>query len=887
MQIFFRLRNRSIESAILAIFLPRRVSRRGDARRCIDNGDKDIERTSAAPCTQRQRARLRNPSLAFLGPGPWPRTRFGSDRHSRDPPPLQPKEQQRNALAIRKRNVQKLQGAMLTALDKNNMREALRRAMELLGELRNDELSPPNYYDLYMDCIGVLHRLEQFIIDSDTRGKLSVVDLYESVQHAGTILPRLYLLATVGSAYIKSKKAPAKDILFDMVELTRGVQHPVRGLFLRNYLSQVTRDKLPDVDSEYEGEGGDIKDAIEFALQNFGEMNKLWVRMQHQGALRDLGRREQDRKNLKQLVGTTLVRLSQMEGVDTKIYTEMVLPKIIEITVNCKDVIAQQYLMDCIIQVFPSEFHLVTLEMYLKSIAHLKSKVSVNDIIVAMMNRLSAFVKDNPNKVPTDIDIFALFHKHVEGVIKKKTAAKVKRKMELIDILKLEAALLNFSAKCYPDNLENADSVLGSAAAFVSAGEQKRSPECDQIIKKLLIAPLETMQMRVLQLQNYRKLMGFLGYELRRDVAGGLAQATLDSGEALDSVAKVTTLFQFIEPMLKSDAKEGKAAGEIKEDAKFLLEQERVARLVHLMDNKDTDELFAIYETSRRVFAEGGAQRLKFTTPPLIFSTLALIDKVVQRIKAKESVRVKPKKLFTIIHKSLVVSRYMNNHPETALRLALKTAAVADRYGQKLEPIAYEFLTQAFIAYEDEITDSREQVTAIGLIISALDTFTCFSDENWQTLVTRSMQHSSQLLRKDDKARAVAKCAHLFWPSGGDEETKARRNEEKLMKYLKRALKTANDVMNGKKRLFVEILNEILFFFERRVAVVTPEYLQSLMSLIEATEDDEELAAETTSYYENTKNAIRAKQRSDDQEEAEHYQQIDLETGEGEAEPDE
>lgn len=49
-----------------------------------------------------------------------------------------------------------------------------------------------------------------------------------------------YLLLTVGSVYIVSKEAPAKDILKDLVEMCRGVQHPMRGLFLRNYLSQAS-----------------------------------------------------------------------------------------------------------------------------------------------------------------------------------------------------------------------------------------------------------------------------------------------------------------------------------------------------------------------------------------------------------------------------------------------------------------------------------------------------------------------------------------------------------------------------------------------------------------------------------------------------------------------
>lgn len=57
----------------------------------------------------------------------------------------------------------------------------------------------------------------------------------------------------MGSVYIKSKEAPARDILKDLVEMCRGIQHPLRGLFLRSYLSQVSKDKLPDIGSEYEG----------------------------------------------------------------------------------------------------------------------------------------------------------------------------------------------------------------------------------------------------------------------------------------------------------------------------------------------------------------------------------------------------------------------------------------------------------------------------------------------------------------------------------------------------------------------------------------------------------------------------------------------------------
>lgn len=41
--------------------------------------------------------------------------------------------------------------------------------------------------------------------------------------------------------------------------MARGVQHPIRGLFLRTYLMQMSKNLLPDTGSEYEGEGGNVK----------------------------------------------------------------------------------------------------------------------------------------------------------------------------------------------------------------------------------------------------------------------------------------------------------------------------------------------------------------------------------------------------------------------------------------------------------------------------------------------------------------------------------------------------------------------------------------------------------------------------------------------------
>lgn len=66
-----------------------------------------------------------------------------------------------------------------------------------------------------------------------------------------------------------------------------------------------------------------VRDSIDFVLMNFAEMNKLWVRMQHQGHSRDKERREREREELRILVGTNLVRLSQLESVTLDKYKKV------------------------------------------------------------------------------------------------------------------------------------------------------------------------------------------------------------------------------------------------------------------------------------------------------------------------------------------------------------------------------------------------------------------------------------------------------------------------------------------------------------------------------------------------------------------------------------
>ena len=68
--------------------------------------------------------------------------------------------------------------------------DGLKHASIMLSELKTSLLAPKYYYELYTCIADEMRHLEQFLLDEYRKGR-RVEDLYELVQYAGNILPRL------------------------------------------------------------------------------------------------------------------------------------------------------------------------------------------------------------------------------------------------------------------------------------------------------------------------------------------------------------------------------------------------------------------------------------------------------------------------------------------------------------------------------------------------------------------------------------------------------------------------------------------------------------------------------------------------------------------------
>lgn len=136
--------------------------------------------------------------------------------------------------------------------------------------------------------------------------------------------------------------------------------------------------------------------------------------------------------------------------------------------VSCKDALAQEYLMEVIIQVFPDGFHLRTLEMFLDACSKLNKSVNVKSIISSLIDRLARFATTEEGGIPSDIQLFDIFSKQTQLVYD------ARPDMPIQDVIALQVSLLNMAISCYPGNLANIDQVLKVTNEKIAASPENK-----------------------------------------------------------------------------------------------------------------------------------------------------------------------------------------------------------------------------------------------------------------------------------------------------------------------------------------------------------------------------------------------------------------------------
>eukprot|EP00759_Apiculatamorpha_spiralis_P056874 PhF_6_TR8318/c0_g1_i1/m.12923/K18468/VPS35; vacuolar protein sorting-associated protein 35 len=809
-------------------------------------------------------------------------------------PTLTPEQEQEKWLGEACVKVRERAQFLHKAMANKDLGEVLKWASAILAEMRTSLLSPQNYYELYIKVFDELQQLEAFFYEEVTVRGRKAEDLYEVVQHAGNVVPRMYLLITIGSVYIKTKQAPAKEILRDLVEMCKGVQHPTRGLFLRNYLSTVAKNKLPDEyeeGNEYAGEGGSVEDSVAFILQNFREMTWLWVRMETKSVVANKTKRDKERRELRILVGFNLVRLSQLDGVTKKYYKTVVLPRVLDIVLAYKDPIAQQYLMECIIQVFPDEYHLATLDHLLSCAMNLMPGVDVHPILTSLMDRLGNFVlqaRENPEHKLRESEsavISEMFDTFRQRIYEAFTSRP--KLMTQAAFAETQNSLLGMCVKAYPGDFGKVDEVLGSAAAFF----QKNPPEPDavKVIRKILERCIDTFKNIniVLDLTNYGPVLSCLGFKPRREVALSIAQGAIRFNQYIETTERAQRLFELIATLVydvEDRPAEASAVYTMSPEEEFEEEQHTICRLLQLLNSTtDLGATHKMLSIARKELGKGGDVRMKYTLVPVVYLYIKLAIRLKKQELAGVDTGIKIDKLFHYLHSGGggkgVLEVLAKDSPQLSMQLYLNAASAADTCG--LDEVAYEMLTEAFTLYEERISDTKVQIRLLNVMTSTLCMLRNLSVEHYDIVSTKVCQYSSKLMKKPDQCRAATQCSHLFVNRILTDDHRA-----KILECLQRALKIVDNCIALQQiPLFVEILNHYVYYFQTGTRGVGAKYLNTLIDLIntnikQATEEEgtkeETCYAPVTAYYNNTKKYIKAKQTEGSEEDVERWREVIL-----------
>lgn len=211
-------------------------------------------------------------------------------------------------------------------------------------------------------------------------------------------------------------------------------------------------------------------------------------------------------------------------------------------------------------------------------------------------------------------------------------------------------------------------------------------------------------------------------------------------------------------------------------------------------------------------------------------------------------------------------------HPEPAMRLFLQAAQAADQ--SRFSAIAYEFVKEALLLYECEVTDSRQQVVALHAFVGTLLNMHYLTVEDYEALITKIAQYSNKLLKKADQSKLVALSSLLFFPPARPSAANtlevvgapaqvpllAYSDPDRSLECMQRALKVAR---NANPNLFVEMLDRYLYYFEIDNPVIQVQYIVGLISLINETfaADRSVVLPATEAHYRNTLSYIRSRQQ--------------------------
>ena len=725
------------------------------------------------------------------------------------------------------------------AIENNNLRQCLKETAVMLAELKTGSLSPRNYYALFSLILDELYYLESFFKEEHRRGR-KMKHLYDSVQQAQNIIPRIYLMITAGRVYIDSNEIKINDIIFELLNSIKGVQNPTRGLFLRYYLLKMIKDKLPDTKEE-------LDVSIKFILQNLEEMNRLWIRLSTGVSGNEKLLREKERNELKVLVGENIIRLSNLESLSLDKYKEDVLPKLINILLDSKDTLSQQYIVECIIHAFSEVFNINCIDILLDTITKLLPSVDIKSLFINLMEKLSKFIGEElkqgegeeeyleiRRKAQAEAEsIFILLKTNIDKIVNENLQSSPTNELKIIELL---VAFMKFALKSCPSHLrlEYVNNIISSALFTLKAASSNRlSSDCIKQVVRLLTLPLEN-NISIFTIPEFSNMMTFLDYSNKSNLALNILDSFAHhkedkKGEYIDSIDKIKLVLNYLKPITEESVE-----NEEIDKSQFNYEQVAVSKLVFFIREKNPRVYYEMLNLIQSVYVKGGSKRFIFTIPSLINVYISLIQCLftayannsgINQNKSIYQTQYTDTFTYSLDNKSdlIIFAKGIYENIFSLIKDYLIPADYANKYAFILSLISSlnlckelgleEISNKTALLALDQITEGDKKLQLVILFTTNLYSINCLSEEDYVSIVKKVSSLADSFTKRAEQSQIMMVISNLYY------HAYYKKNEEECKESLSKAAEYADYTMSISPQngliLYIQLINKYTYYVEK------------------------------------------------------------------------
>ena len=758
-----------------------------------------------------------------------------------------------------------------TAINNNDLPLLLNKAYIMLSELRTSSLNPKYYNRLYNEVYDEMQFIQNFIKNSTYSGR-KPKRLYEAAQQASFLIPRLFLQIVTGVVYIETEPRMCCDIMFDLIQMIKGVQHPIRGFFTRYFLLKTIKDVLPDKGNKYESSNISFEDSLSFLFENLEEMNTLWIRIASDAKHlnKPIQVPNKERLDVRHLLGENIIKIASMKGMTFDIYTKVVLPRMKDIIINCKDSISQHFLLECLVTSFPIKYLLMSIEKIVDIIAQMVNEVDTKSLYILIMDKLLKYIKEEKISIDLSTSIYSIIRINVNSAIEKGG--------EKAKMIELFLSYMKFTLHYCPVNeIMNAiHHILICCLSTLTKNDVKLPKEGLKNLNAILVSLFEA-KIKMFHLEEFPKIMFNLNYNQRSALSLLIIDYIIKGIETLDTKEKLLHVISLIRTLIEDspDADEF-------DEYQFEYEQSNVGKMIYMIKEKNPYQLFNLYVEMSKILAKGGFKRQRYTLPCLVNNIMLLCYKVSYLYNYKnidsnqtrihkdfiESIDISfitnEEDLIDLMRKGYclinqLIAGLSNEYPKLALNLLLTVAInIHSIKDNKLDDIIVSFLGSVLLLFKQGNFSPEVSTELLNHIMSSLSVFSSL-DKNYLSVILSLIEsYITETSNKEIQCNQYLILSYLYFSLFND--------KDKIILYLDKAVEVASqeESNNNKIFLFVSIINKVIYYIEKGINI---DKINGLTTQINNLLKEEKSPDETiVSYYNSTNELIKNKKESDKKE---------------------